>query len=378
MNIGIGATIKHHPYAAAGIAVGGLFLLLVLMRSSGGTVQDNSASTLQTIAAANAQQSQLAAQVGASQSAIASQNYQANLAAQVQNNQVVAAGQTATYQTDAQLIAALAANQTQQQATQAQLVATGMQVNLQAQQNYLTADTADRGIAAQLAAMGIQFNSQDLANQLSAQVTQHQQDTQLSGLQAQIQEMYSQSLLENQTYQHQMDTSLAATENTNASNLAAYNSQVAYQTNLANLQGDLTKQQIQSTTDLTSQGIWAQLQAILGQQTTDQQGQQLQYNYASTVAQNQYNLNNQIVGMVGQAGLNHGTQSLENSLTAILSGVMNQPQIGVAAESSAASQAQSTASMWSNITSAIASAAASIGGGLFKPIATPVMNYAAR
>jgi hypothetical protein len=376
VTIGIGATIKHHPYAAAGIAVGGLFLLLVLMRSSGGTVQDNSASTLQTIAAANAQQSQLAAQVGAQQSAIASTNYQANLAAQVQNNQVVAASSAATYQTDAQLIAALAANQTQQQATNAQLTATGMQVNLQAQQNYLTADTADRGIAAQLAAMGIQADSQDLANQLSAQVTQHQQDTQLAGLQAQTNEMLQQSTLENQTYQYQMATNLAATENTNQTNLDAYNSQVAYQTNLANLQGSLTQQQIKSTTDLTSQGIWAQLQAILGQQTTDQQGQQLQYNYATTVANNQNSVNNQVLNMVNAAGLNHGTQSLENSLTAILSGVLNQPQIGVAAEGSAASQTQSTASMWSNITNSIAGLASTVAGGLFNKIPQQVVKIA--
>jgi hypothetical protein len=376
MNIGIGATIKHHPYAAAGIAVGGLFLLLVLMRSSGGAVQDNSASTLQTIAAANAQQSQLAAQVGAQQSAIASTNYQANLAAQVQNNQVVAAGNAATYQTDAQLIAALAANQTQQQATNAQLTATGMQVNLQAQQNYLTADTADRGIAAQLAAMGIQADSQDLANQLSAQVTQHQQDTQLAGLQAQTNEMLQQSTLENQTYQYQMATQLAATENTNQTNLDAYNSQVAYQTNLANLQGALTQQQIASTTTLTSQGIWAQLQAILGQQTTDQQGQQLQYNYATTVANNQNNVNNQILNMVGAAGLNHGTQSLENSLTAILSGVLNQPQIGVAAENTTAVNDQSTASMWSNITNSIAGLASTVAGGLFNKLPQQVVKIA--
>ncbi len=376
MNIGIGATIKHHPYAAAGIAVGGLFLLLVLMRSSGGAVQDNSASTLQTIAAANAQQSQLAAQVGAQQSAIASTNYQANLAAQVQNNQVVAAGNAATYQTDAQLIAALAANQTQQQATQAQLTATGMQVNLQAQQNYLTADTADRGIAAQLAAMGIQADSQDLANQLSAQVTQHQQDTQLAGLQAQTNEMLQQSTLENQTYQYQMATQLAATENTNQTNLDAYNSQVAYQTNLADLQGALTQQQIASTTTLTSQGIWSQLQAILGQQTTDQQGQQLQYNYATTVANNQNNVNNQVLNMVNAAGLNHGTQSLENSLTAILSGVLNQPQIGVAAESATASSDASTASMWSNITNAIAGLGSTIGKGLFSPLPTQTVKIA--
>ena len=376
MNIGIGATIKHHPYAAAGIAVGGLFLLLVLMRSSGGAVQDNSASTLQTIAAANAQQSQLAAQVGAQQSAIASTNYQANLAAQVQNNQVVAASSAATYQTDAQLIAALAANQTQQQATNAQLTATGMQVNLQAQQNYLTADTADRGIAAQLAAMGIQADSQDLANQLSAQVTQHQQDTQLAGLQAQTNEMLQQSTLENQTYQYQMATNLAATENTNQTNLDAYNSQVAYQTNLANLQGALTQQQIASTTTLTSQGIWSQLQAILGQQTTDQQGQQLQYNYATTVANNQNNVNNQILNMVGAAGLNHGTQSLENSLTAILSGVLNQPQIGVAAENTTAVNDQSTASMWSNITNSIAGLASTVAGGLFNKLPQQVVKIA--
>jgi len=305
----------------------------------------------------------------------------------VQNNQVVAASSAATYQTDAQLIAALAANQTQQQATNAQLTATGMQVNLQAQQNYLTADTADRGIAAQLAALGIttqattdqtamQLNAQQQANQLAAQVTQHQQDTQLAGLQAQTNEMLSQSLLENQTYQHQMDTNLAVTENTNQTNLDAYNAQVAYQTNLANLQGSLTQQQIQSTTDLTSQGIWAQLQAILGQQTTDQQGQQLQYNYATTVTNNQNNVNNQILNMVNAAGLNHGTQSLENSLTAILSGVMNQPQIGVAAEGSAASQAQSTASMWSNITNAIAGVANTVAGGLFSKLPTQTVKIA--
>lgn len=363
----IASTIKEHPIATAGITIGGLILLLILMRSSAGATADTSnAGALQTIAAANAQQNQLAAQYGAQQSQVASANYQSSLAAQVQNNQVVAAANAATYQTDASLIAALASNQTQQQATQAQLAATAMQVNLQGQQNYLTADTVNQQTAAQLAAYGIQTDAQTHANDTAAAISMNQTNQNAAMFNAQIDSQNLQSTLENQAYIHQMDTTLQATEDTNAANLSAYQSGINYQSLIAQLQAVLT-----------GQGIDAQKDVLLQQGTTQQQMQQLQYNYATQLAQNQYNINNQVVGMVGQAGLNHGTASLENSLTAILSGVLNQPQIGVAAEQSSQVASAASASMWSNIANAVASVGSTIAGGLFKPVASPLKTLSA-
>jgi hypothetical protein len=368
--IGVGATIKHHPYVAGGVALGGLFLLIVLMRSGGGSGASSNAGTLQTIAAANAQQSQLAAQYGLQHETIASSNQQAYLAAQVQNNQSLAAADSARYQTDASLIAALAANQSQQQATQAQLAATAMQVNLQGQQNYLQADVTNQQTAAQLAALGIQsdaslraagmqYDATTAQQKLMYDVQQHQMDTQAAMYGMQIESNNLQKTLENQAYMHQLDTSLSATENTNAANLSAYTAGVGYQSMLAQLQAMLT-----------GKGIDAQKDVMLQQGATDQQMQYYQYNYATQQSQNQYNIDNQIVGMVGQAGLNHGTTNLENALVSVLAGVMNQPEIGIAAQQSAASQKASSASMWSSITDSIARLGASVGAGLFNPVAT--------
>lgn len=362
MDIGVAATVKHHPYATAGIALGGLFLLFILMRASGGesAAQGSNAGALQTIAAANAQQNQLAASYGAQQSQLAAQNYQSTLTAQVQNNQNIAAANAATYQTDAALIAALASNQTQQQATQAQLAATAMQVNLQGQQNYLTANTVNQQTAAQLAAYGIQTDAQTHANDTAAAISMNQTNQNAAMFKSQIDAQNLQSTLENQAYMHQMDTTLQATEDTNAANLSAYQSGIGYQSLLAQLQAVLT-----------GQGIDAQKDVLLQQGTTQQQMQQYQYDYAKMLSQNQYNINNQIVQMVGQAGLNHGTASLENSLTAILSGVMNQPVIGVAAEQTSQVQASASASMWSNIANSIANLGSTIAAGAFGGFKVP-------
>jgi hypothetical protein len=289
MALDISATIKKHPYAIGGLSLAGLIVLYVLLRSSGGTVQQSSdAQSLQTIAAANAQQSQLAAQVSAQQAQLSSQNYQTNLAATVQNNQTLAAQQSQQYQTDAALIAALASNQTSQQTTAANLKAYDLQTQLAEQGNMLEA--------------GVMNNT--------------------------------------------TNANLTAAENTNATNLAAYNSQVGYATTLAKIQGALT-----------SLGITTSA-------TTQQQANQEQYTYATTANQNQFDLNNQIVGLVGQAGLNHGTASLESSLTGILAGVENQPAIGVAAVNAGANETAANDSMWSNITNAIAKVGTTVASGL--------------
>lgn len=246
----------------------------------------------------------------------------------------------------------------------------GQSSNAAALQSIAAANAQQQQLAAQVGAQNAQLSAQSYSQQLSAQVQNSQtqaaaqaQNYQtsaaliaaLAGNQtsaAQINAQLSAYGIEAGVANNQTNAALMAAENTNSTNLQAYNAQVAYANNLAAIQGQLT-----------SQGITAQTQL------------------ASQANQNAFNINNQIVGMVGQAGLNHGTASLEQQLTAILSGVMNQPAIGVATENTAAIQAQAnaaqTASIW-NAISNIGSAAVSGGmSALFgsKTPTTPTYTY---
>jgi hypothetical protein len=220
--------MKKHKIAVGLVAMVGLFVLYLLMRS-GSSSSSAQSSPLNTIAAADAQEAQIEA---ASQAAADQNNAQvqtANLQANAVNNQTIGQVEASYNQTDASLIAALAQNQTTQQAN---------------------SETA-----------GINNN--------------------------------------------EINASLAATENTNQTNLEGLESTNNYADNLAQLQASLYSQGLTDSTQL-----------------------------ATTQLNNQFNLNNQVVGLVGQAGLNHGTTSLEENLTAILAEATGNTNIGVAAENS--------------------------------------------
>lgn len=131
-------------------------------------------------------------------------------------------------------------------------------------------------------------------------------------------------------------TALTASENSNATQLSGLNSELGYETNLNNLQATLTNNEL---TDYN--------------------------NYVTQGQSDQNQLDQGILSAVEAAGLNHGTQSLENSLTAVLSGLEGDSNVGVAAEGATGIGDIASANEANSIFSSIAKLGSTIAGGLF-------------
>jgi hypothetical protein len=178
------------------------------------------------------------------------------------------------------------------------------------------ASSGDGGLAA-LAAQQQQLST--AANIQESQIGQQSEAAQLAAAVAN-----NQTLAQANQANHAVDASLIASLASDKYGSSVINNQTAAQLEVARLQAGLT-----------SQGL-TESSALYGE-TLD----------------HQYNLNKEIVGEVGKAGLNHGTSSLENSLTAILSEVENQPSVGVAAENTNAVGAAAGASEFGSLVTAI-------------------------
>jgi hypothetical protein len=176
------------------------------------------------------------------------------------------------------------------------------------------ADAQEAQIEAASQAAADQNSAQIQTAQLSANAANNQTIGQVEASYNQTDASLIAALAENQTQQqansetasvnnNEINASLQSVENTNQTNLEGLESTNSYAENLAQLQASLY-----------SQGITA----------------------SSNLAEDQLNdttsLSNQVIGLVGQAGLNHGTNSLEENLTAILSEALNQPSVGISAE----------------------------------------------
>lgn len=215
-----------------------------------------------------------------------------------------------------------------------------LQANVAEQQNSLAAqvsnyqtaasiETNDTNTAATLAATLAQLQSSTQQNQdtLAAQTTQ--QANQL---------MYAQNIqqMQDSVLESQINAGVVENANNNATALAGTQATLDYQGQVAQLQ--------------TQVGL-AGVQAAETVQTQQQQ--------------NQYNLSQQTLNMVQQAGLNHGTESLEANLVGLTSTALGYPQVGVAGvqAGSAASIASSQAT--ANIISSIAGGAAKVGTAYF-------------
>lgn len=199
-----------------------------------------------------------------------------------------------------------AASQQQMQLEEQQLNASSAaqqaQIGAQVQATQIAANAQNNQTVGQVEA---QYNSNDAS--LIAALAGGEVSGQQNALEAGVDNNYitTQGTVANNTLQAE----LAATEDTNSTNLSAYSDTMNYQNALASLQAGLIGQQIQSNTTL-----------------------------GTTALNNQYNLANTTLGIVQQAGLNHGTESLEDQLAAITESALGQSNVGVAAEQAAGAE----------------------------------------
>lgn len=220
------------------------------------------------------------------------------------------------------------------------------------QQNELNAQVSlqQQQIGAQQDAVDQQANAQNVATQAAAGAQNEQTDAALianlydtqSGAQVSTAQIGAEESVENTSTNAQ----LAALENTNSTQLSALNSQYNSQDYQAQLTAQLYGQGLTDQTGLQEDQITAQEQAL----------------------QDQYGENTTILNEVGEAGLNHGTSSLENSLAAIIAEVEGEgstaSSFANANATGAAANASETNSFYSFLSS-LGKSSGSLLNGLF-------------
>jgi hypothetical protein len=303
--------IKQHPYATGGVViVGGLVAFYLLSSAQGGGAQASSSGGMSAAdyqaylqAQSSIAQANSAAQVQTNAQQV--QLQQAQLEAQVANGQTAASIQNNNVSTAATLAATLAQIQAQTQQNSDSLTAQTVQ-----NRDMLTAQTAQQ------------------ANQLTyAQNIQQMQDDVLSS---------------------QINAGVAENANNNATALASTISSNDLQSLIAKLSASTATTIAGYQAQVASQGVDAATQvqlAALGQQ---------------------YNLSKQTLDMVQQAGLNHGTASLENALVATIGTALGYPQVGVAGVQGATQASVASSASTASIVNSIASGVSNVVGSLFK------------
>ena len=294
--------IKEHPYATGAVVIVGGLVVLYLLSSS--------------------QSSQAPAQASSDSSGMSSSDYQAMLAAQSQNAQVAAAAQV---QNNAQQVAL------QQQQLEAQ-VANG--------QTAAAIHTNDVNTSAQLAAT--------LA-QIQADAQSHLADVTAATTDTANQYMYAQNLqqMQDQVLESQINSGVLENANNNATALAGLMSSNDLQALISKLEASTATTIASIQGDVASKGVDA---------ATTVQLQQLQ---------DQYSLSDKTLNMVQQAGLNHGTESLETSLVGVVGAALGQPGVATAAVTGNSAAAVASSQSTANIVNSISSGLSSVVNGLF-------------
>ena len=236
--------------------------------------------------------------------------------------------------------AAIAAADAQMAQTQA---AAAVQTNAQQvtmQQNQLEADVANNQTAASLQANNIntaatlaatlaqiQASTQQNQDSLNAQLAENADTLSAQTVQQGNELTYASNIqsMQDAVLEDQINSGVVENANNNATALAGTEATLDYQTTLAGYQAAVA-----------SQGVSA-AETVQQQQESDQ-----------------YSLDTQTLNMVQQAGLNHGTESLENDLTGIISSVTTgSPSTGTAAvtgnSQAAIASSQSTANIIATI-----------------------------
>lgn len=221
---------------------------------------------------------------------------------------------------------------------------------VQLQQAQLEADVANNQTAASL-----QANNLNTAATLAATLAQVQASTQQNqdSLQTQLAEnadtlsaqtvqqgnelTYAQNIqgMQDAVLQSQINAGVVENANNNATALAGTEATLDYQTTLAGYQAAVA-----------SQGVTAA-------ETVQEQQQQ-----------DQYNLSTQTLNMVQQAGLNHGTESLENDLIGTVGLALGTAQPATAAVTGNSQAAAASSAATASIISSIGKTASSVANGL--------------
>jgi hypothetical protein len=240
---------------------------------------------------------------------------------------------------DADYQAALAANSQLAQVQAAAQVQTNAQ-QVQLQQAQLEADSTNQQTAAALATTNVQTAAQLAATlaQVSASVQENQTNVEAATADTANQYVYAENLqsMQDQVLTSQINSGVLENANNNATALAGLESTNELQANIAGLQAGVA-----------SQGITAA-------ETVQQQAES-----------DQFGLDTQTLNMVQQAGLNHGTESLENDLTGIVSSVTTgSPATGTAAVSGNASAAAASSAATASIINTITGTAGKVASGL--------------
>ena len=218
---------------------------------------------------------------------------------------------------DAQLAQTQAAASVQTNAQQVQL-----------QQQQLEAQVANNQTAASLQSTNVQTAAQLAATlaQISGQTTQSaNQYAYAENIQA----------MQDQVLMSQINSGVVENANNNATALAGLQSTNDLQYGIAGLQAEVANTGVQAA------------QAVQTQQLSEQ-----------------YDLSHQTLNMVQQAGLNHGTQSLETSLVGVVGSALNQPQVATAAVQSNATAAAASSAATANIINSITGGLTHVASGL--------------
>lgn len=334
--------VKEHPLESGALGLVGIVAVYLLLHSTSSSAAP-AASSSSTDAAdyyqAQLQATQLAAQQTAQTQATQSQNYQANLTATVQNNEVAAQ---------------LAALQDQDSSA---IQAAQIQANSNTLQTQLEADVATTNISAQQDVANKQTEAQVQIAEGAYTVQNTAENDQLAAITNQIQGQVQQQQIAAQV----QNTTTAAQVSENHDNLATVLGLVTSQNAVQEDEYDDQLKQ-QQTNDATAVALSGQQYDYLTGEADDATAINLtalgdQTQIESQAATEQYNLSTQTLGIVQQAGLNHGTESLENSLAQITESALGNPGGAVQAT------ANSTAQVSSNYSTSPASIIASITKG---------------
>lgn len=220
---------------------------------------------------------------------------------------------TAALQYDAQMAQINAGQQTQQ-----------LQANVAIQQQAYQADIANNQTAASLEANNVNTAATLAATlaQLQSSDTQTQYNLEAETTQQANQLMYAQNIqqMQDSVLSTQINAGVLENANNNATALAGTQATLDYQTQLAGDQTAVALRGVQAATDVQEQ------------QNTQQ-----------------YDLSQQTLSMVQQAGLNHGTQSLESDLVGLAGTALGYPQVGVAGVQSGSAASIASSQSTANI-----------------------------
>jgi hypothetical protein len=196
------------------------------------------------------------------------------------------------------------------------------------QQQLLGAQLKQNELDAQSSVANNQANAQVSAQEMQAQATMQQYKSAEDAANTQTYAQLASDLANTQAQNHYVDVS----------------GQVA--------QAQLGTQEHEFTTEYNTS-----LSALEDTNHTSEFIAQLEQQLAGQEVKARSSENDTILGMVGKAGLNHGTTSLEQNLTGILGEVLNEPEVAIAGENASANTQTANdaenASIVSSLTSGI-------------------------